>query len=88
MAGSIFYDIEQWSLTRSSIAHYLVIAVLYVPAAAFLGWTDNAADIFIFEGILLAAYYIVWLVMYLRYKREVRILNEELHKAIQNKNHS
>lgn len=82
MAGTIFYDIEQWPLTCSSIAHYLVIAVLYVPAAAFLGWADNAADILIFEGILLAAYFVVWLVMYLRYKSKVRILNEELKRNL------
>ena len=80
LAGTLFYDIEQWSLTRSSVMHFLVIAVLYVPAAMFLGWTDSATEILIVEGILLVAYFIIWLVIYLRYKKEVRSLNEMLNK--------
>ena len=80
LAGTLFYDIEQWSLTRSSVMHFLVIAVLYVPAAMFLGWADSATEILIVEGILLVAYFIIWLVIYLRYKKEVRSLNEMLNK--------
>jgi hypothetical protein len=80
LAGTLFYDIEQWSLTRSSVMHFLVIVVLYVPAAMFLGWADSATEILIVEGILLVAYFIIWLVIYLRYKREVRSLNEMLNK--------
>jgi hypothetical protein len=80
LAGTLFYDIEQWSLTRSSVMHFLVIAVLYVPAAMFLGWTDSATEILIVEGILLVAYFIIWLVIYLRCRKEVRSLNEMLNK--------
>ena len=80
LTGTLFYDVEQWSLTRSSVMHFLVIAVLYVPAAMFLGWADSATEILIVEGILLVAYFIIWLVIYLRYKKEVRSLNEMLNK--------
>ena len=80
LAGTLFYDIEQWSLTRSSVMHFLVIAVLYVPTAMFLGWANSATEILIVEGILLVAYFIIWLVIYLRYKKKVRSLNEMLNK--------
>ena len=80
LTGTLFYDVEQWSLTRSSVMHFLVIAVLYVPAAMFLGWADSATEILIVEGILLVAYFIIWLVIYLRYKKKVRSLNEMLNK--------
>ena len=80
LAGTLFYDIEQWSLTRSSVMHFLVIAVLYVPTAMFLGWANSATEILIVEGILLVAYFIIWLVIYLRYKKEVRSLNKMLNK--------
>ena len=80
LAGTLFYDIEQWSLTRSSVMHFLVIAVLYVPTAMFLGWANSATEILIVEGILLVAYFIIWLVIYLRYKKKVRSLNEMLKK--------
>ena len=80
LTGTLFYDVEQWSLTRSSVMHFLVIAVLYVPTAMFLGWANSATEILIVEGILLVAYFIIWLVIYLRYKKEVRSLNEMLNK--------
>ena len=80
LTGTLFYDVEQWSLTRSSVMHFLVIAVLYVPTAMFLGWAYSAAEILIVEGILLVAYFIIWLVIYLRYKKKVRSLNEMLNK--------
>ena len=80
LTGTLFYDVEQWSLTRSSVMHFLVIAVLYVPTAMFLGWANSATEILIIEGILLVAYFIIWLVIYLRYKKKVRSLNEMLNK--------
>lgn len=80
LTGTLFYDVEQWSLTRSSVMHFLVIAVLYVPTAMFLGWANSATEILIVEGILLVAYFIIWLVIYLRYKKKVRSLNEMLNK--------
>ena len=80
LTGTLFYDVEQWSLTRSSVMHFLVIAVLYVPTAMFLGWANSATEILIVEGILLVAYFIIWLVIYLRYKKKVRCLNEMLNK--------
>ncbi len=60
--------------------HFLVISVLYVPTAMFLGWAYSAAEILIVEGILLVAYFIIWLVIYLRYNKDVRSLNEMLSK--------
>ena len=56
------------------------MAILYVPTAMFLGWADSAVEILIVEGILLVAYFIIWLVIYLRYKKEVRSLNKMLNK--------
>ena len=56
------------------------MAILYVPTAMFLGWADSAVEILIVEGILLVTYFIIWLIIYLRYKREVRSLNEMLGK--------
>ena len=56
------------------------MAVLYVPTAMFLGWADSAVEILIVEGILLVTYFIIWLIIYLLYKREVRSLNEMLGK--------
>lgn len=76
MGGTVLYDIESWPLARSSVLHYLIIAVLYVPMAFLLGWVGRPADILLVEGIQLAVYFLIWLVMWTVYRRQVRELNQ------------
>ena len=80
VSGMVLYDVDEWSLAKSTIVHYLIIAVLYVPMALFLGWTESAADILIVECFQLIAFFLIWIIMYLRFKAEVRELNELLKK--------
>ena len=76
MAGTICYDIDRWSLARATFTHYLIITVLYVPISLIMGWTKSAADILIVEAFQLVGFFLIWLIMYLRYRAEVMELNE------------
>lgn len=76
MGGTVLYDIEKWPLALSSAMHYLIIAVLFVPMSLLLGWVGGVADILVMEGIELVMYFMIWLIMYLRYKAHVKELNE------------
>jgi uncharacterized membrane protein len=55
-----------------------MIAVLYVIMEKLLGWNETVKEIMIIEFIQLIIFFIIWLVIYLRYRGEVRKLNEEL----------
>ncbi len=76
VSGMLLYEVDQWSLAKATIVHYLIVAVLYVPMALFLGWAESAADILIVEGFQLIAFFLIWLIMCRRYRVEVRKLNE------------
>lgn len=76
----LFYKIERWPLVKATVVHYLIVAVLYVPAALLLGWAESAADLLIVEGIQLAAFLLIWGVMVLRYRAEVKKLNNLVKK--------
>ena len=74
--GTMLYGIERWPLALATAAHYLIIAGLYVPVTMLLRWGMPAMEYLILEAAMLVGFFIIWLIMYLRYKAEVRQLNE------------
>ncbi len=80
MGGTLLYEIENWPLARSTLVHYLMIALGYLPPALLLGWSMGAEELLAVEGIMTAGFFLIWLLMYLRFKAQVRELNELLEK--------
>ncbi len=80
VCGMLLYEIDQWPLAQATAVHYLIVAALYAAMALFLGWAERPEDLLPVEGIMLAAYCLIWLIMCLRYKAQVRKLNELLKK--------
>ena len=78
------YDIERMPLALASIVHCLIIVLLHIPNSIFLGWSQTVWDVLIMACIQVAAYFIVWLILYLVYRKQVKELNE-LQKHIHNK---
>ena len=78
MGGVLIHETEQWSLARCALVHYLVIEIPYVLIALFLGWIDSGAGLLISVAIQTVLFFIIWVIMYLRYRAEVRRLNELL----------
>ena len=76
MSGTLLYDVEHWSLAKSTLVHYLIVAVPYVPMALLLGWSERAADILIVEAIQLVVFALIWLIMYTIFRRQIRELNK------------
>ena len=80
MGGVVIHDIERWSLLRCAVVHYLLIEISYFVIATVLGWYGSLTELLITLGIQLVAFVIIWLIMYLRWKAQVRELNELLTK--------
>ncbi|MER2235289.1 MAG: DUF3021 domain-containing protein [Candidatus Limivicinus sp.] len=76
MAGTVFYEIEHWSLAKATFLHYLIVILCFPPLALFLGWVSKPAEILIMTGIQTVCFILIWLFMYLRYRAEVKELNE------------
>ena len=73
------YEIERWSITRATLAHLAVTLTTFCALALFLGWF-RSATIWVMLAAFTAAYFIVWLVMYLSCRRQVRKMNEDLKR--------
>lgn len=76
LGGMCVYDIETWSLLRASFVHCLLVLVSYIIVGLILRWfSADAASVLIVAGIIFAVYAIIWLIMYIAWKREMREMN-------------
>lgn len=82
MAGSIFYELDDWEMSRAAVTHYLLSLGAYFAIAFFCGWIKpDWSQIFIMIIIMTAAYFLIWLIMYLLCRKEA----EELDRALRMK---
>jgi len=79
MGTAVIYDIEEWSLLRATVTHFLIVMVALLLACFVLKWFEPwSAPFWIMLTAELVGYIIVWLIMYLCYKKQVRKLNNLL----------
>ena len=79
--GVILYDIEKWPLALPSLLHFLMIEAVHLPISLFLGWAQNITDFLKMAGIQLVGYLIIWIIMFVYYRKQVKELNR-LQRAL------
>ena len=50
MGGAIVYELEDWSLLKASVIHYLLSTLSFYPIALYLGWMSPTIGDFLFVG--------------------------------------
>ncbi len=78
-ASSLAWEIEEWSIARRTIVHFVVSSVFMFPVAYFNRWMEPTLGgvlgyVLVFVGI----YAIIWLVQYIFWMRKVREINQRL----------
>ena len=79
MGTTVIYDSEVMSklpLSLMSLLHCFICIAPFVPLSLLLGWCRSAAEILIVVGIQLVVYFIIWLIMYFQYKKQIKELND------------
>ena len=84
MGGTLFYELESWPLACATAAHYLSMALGYLIPNWLLCWDMPLKLLLSLEGFMALGFAVIWLIMYLRYKREVQELNELMKRKIGN----
>lgn len=82
MAGTIVYEFDSWSLLKQSLVHFLSYMVVFLIVGLSVGWFR--ADPIVLAwivGTFAVGHGIIWLIMYVRCKRDVAHLNELLEDA-------
>lgn len=79
MGGTTIYSMEHWGLLRCTVTHFVITLLAYCAVGFTLGWLDlrEPVTLLLFLGYVIA-YFIIWLSMYIKYKRQIRRINEAL----------
>lgn len=76
IGGMCLFDIEQWSLLRATAVHGTLLLVTYLIIGTLLHWFSfHLIPILIMAGIIIIVYALIWLIMYLLWKRDIREMN-------------
>ena len=75
-AGMSFYEAERMPLAASTALHCGLIVLPFIPISYLLGWVGGILETVIIAAIQIVAFFIIWLILYFVYKKQVRELNE------------
>ena len=79
-AGMSFYDAERLPLAAATALHCALIVLLFIPISYLLGWVSALIETLIIAGCQIVGFFIIWLIMYSVYKKQVNELNELMNK--------
>lgn len=81
-AGSVIWEIEDWSVVRQTGVYFLVICVVMMPTAYFMYWMEHSvAGFFSYFGIFVLLFALIWILQFMLGKRDVKKLNENLYRS-------
>lgn len=73
--GTLFYEIESWPLAAATAAHYAIISLGYLLPNWLLCWDMPPRLLLGVEACMSVGFLLIWLIMFLRCKSEVRKIN-------------
>lgn len=82
-AGTLLYDADRIPLTLATVLHCAIIILPFIPISLLLGWSSGIKSVLIMAGIQLVCFFIIWLILYFVYKKQVNELNELMNKLKQ-----
>ena len=74
--GMSLYEAERMPLAASTALHCGLIVLPFIPISYLLGWVGGILETVIIAAIQIVAFFIIWLILYFVYKKQVRELNE------------
>ncbi len=85
--ASVFNEIDSWSVAKSLACHFSTIYVAYILCYVVNSWIPfEPIVILIFTAVFIAAYFIIWLTVYLIIKKTSQKCNATLSKETLNNN--
>lgn len=81
MGATTIYNLEHWGLLRCTLTHFCISMSALCAAGFTQGWFSlrDPASLWMLPANV-AVYFIIWLVMYRSYKRQIRRINDALKR--------
>ena len=75
-AGMSLYDAERLPLAAATALHCGLIVLPFIPISYLLGWVGGIVETLIIAAAQIAVFFIIWLILYFAYKKQIRELND------------
>ena len=77
--ASVIWD-SDWNLTKMTVVHFLICSAATFPIAYLMRWMEHSAGgILKYFGIFLAIYVVIWIIQYMRIKKNISALNKKVN---------
>ncbi|MCR5417656.1 MAG: DUF3021 domain-containing protein [Lachnospiraceae bacterium] len=75
--GSVIYEIDHWSIIRTTVTHFCLAFFTFLVLGLLNGWLEPGLTLFNIIMILswITVYFMIWMIQYLIYKKEVDQIN-------------
>ena len=78
-AASVIWETD-WSLTKMTVVHLLVISLAVLPIAYLLQWMKHTVGgVLLYFGFFLLVYAIIWITQYSRMKKQISDINKKVN---------
>lgn len=80
---NLLYQIDKLGIIEATVSHFIGICIVFFPMAYYAGWISKEA-MSITESIiiLIISYFFIWLVCYIRWKKEINSINKSLENGL------
>ena len=85
-AGMSLYDADRLPLAAATALHCGLIVLPFIPISYLLGWVGGVLETVIIAAIQIAAFFMIWLILYFVYKKQVKELNDMQKQFSQKEN--
>ena len=76
MGSVVLYDEDRLPLLLASVIHCVICIGPFIPLALVLRWCVSICDVLTMSAFQFVAYLIVWLIMFIIYRKQTKELNE------------
>ena len=75
--GTLFYEADTWNVAKATTVHFSIVLAAYLSIGLLLDWFPlDIGWILLMVGIMTAAFFAIWIIMYLIGKSQTKKLNE------------
>lgn len=78
-ASSVIWAIDEWSLAKRTLIHFVIIATVNLPIAYFMGWMEQSLKgIAVYSSIFAIIFLVIWVIQYLTWKAKIKRMNQQV----------
>jgi len=77
--ASVIWEIEEWSIAKQTITHFIISSGTMIPVAWFGHWVERSmTGLIIYFGIFVVIFAFIWITMYFVLKNRINKINQKL----------